>query len=98
MGPGDFTENVIIEGIPLLELKVGDCLRLGETAILEIAQIGKEDHPSIVTRTFGVTGDGHINRLMPREYGLRKRHELFSKSLKLPMTFSALPIFCPPAQ
>ena len=55
MGPGDFAENIIIEGIALSDLKVGDCLRLGETAILEIAQIGKEDHPSIVTRTFGVS-------------------------------------------
>lgn len=55
MGPGDFAENILIDGIDLGNLKVGDYLRLGDTALLEIAQIGKEDHPSVVTRTFGVS-------------------------------------------
>ncbi len=54
-GPGDFAENLLIEGIDLKELKLGERLKIGESAVLEISQIGKEDHPSIVTRTLGVT-------------------------------------------
>lgn len=36
-------------------LSVGSRLRLGTNVVLEITQIGKEDHPSIVSRTFGVS-------------------------------------------
>lgn len=54
-GPGDFAENLTIDGIDLKALKIGDRLKIGESVILEITQIGKEDHPSIVTRTLGVT-------------------------------------------
>lgn len=68
MGPGDFAENILIEELNLAELKVGDLLSLGETALIEITQIGKEDHPSIVTKTFGVS-------LLPYE-------GLFCKALK----------------
>lgn len=55
MGPGDFAENVAINNMDTLDLQVGDRFRLGEEAILEVSQIGKPDHPSVVTRTFGVT-------------------------------------------
>lgn len=55
MGPGDFAENVAIEGMDALDLQVGDRFRLGESAVLEVTQIGKPDHPSVVTRTFGVS-------------------------------------------
>jgi len=54
-GPGDFAENLTIDGINLKALKVGNRLKIGESVILEITQIGKEDHPSVVTRTLGVS-------------------------------------------
>ena len=43
VGPGDFAENVTVEGIQLTALKVGDRLVVGE-ALVEISQIGKECH------------------------------------------------------
>jgi len=43
VGPGDFAENVTVEGIDLTALKVGDRLLVGE-ALVEISQIGKECH------------------------------------------------------
>jgi MOSC domain-containing protein YiiM len=43
VGPGDFAENITVEGIALVDLRVGDRLRSGE-ALLEITQIGKECH------------------------------------------------------
>ena len=55
MGPGDFAENVSIEGMDALELQPGDRVRLGADVVLEVTQVGKPDHPSVVTRTFGVT-------------------------------------------
>ncbi|HZJ84738.1 MAG TPA: MOSC domain-containing protein [Syntrophomonadaceae bacterium] len=55
MGPGDFAENILIEGIDLAKVGVGGRLRLGSDVILQVSQVGKEDHPSIVTRTFGVS-------------------------------------------
>lgn len=55
MGPGDFAENILIDGLDLSAILPGSRLRLGRDAILEVTQIGKEDHPSVVTRTFGVS-------------------------------------------
>ena len=43
VGPGDFAENVTVEGIDLTALKIGDRLFVGE-ALVEISQIGKECH------------------------------------------------------
>jgi MOSC domain-containing protein YiiM len=43
VGPGDFAENVLVEGFDLLGVRVGDRIRVGE-AVLEISQIGKECH------------------------------------------------------
>jgi MOSC domain-containing protein YiiM len=54
-GPGDFAENILIDGLDLSALKSGSRLRLGSTAVLEVTQIGKEDHPSIVLQTFGIS-------------------------------------------
>lgn len=54
-GPGDFAENILIDGLELSDLRSGSRLQLGSTAILEVTQIGKEDHPSIVSQTFGVS-------------------------------------------
>ena len=43
VGPGDFAENITVEGFVLPETKVGERIRVGE-AVLEISQIGKECH------------------------------------------------------
>lgn len=60
MGPGDFAENILIAGLDLSDLKAGSRIRMAQDVILEISQIGKEDHPSVVTKTFGVS-------LLPKE-------------------------------
>jgi MOSC domain-containing protein YiiM len=44
VGPGDFAENVTTSGIDLLALPIGTVLRLGDSAELEISQIGKVCH------------------------------------------------------
>lgn len=44
VSPGDFAENITTEGIKLWELPVGTRLKLGEDALVEITQIGKECH------------------------------------------------------
>lgn len=54
-GPGDFAENILIEGLNLSALSVGDRLKMGESVVMEITQIGKEDHPSIVSKTLGLS-------------------------------------------
>ncbi len=41
---GDFGENIVTEGLDLKRLKPGRRLRVGENALLEITQIGKECH------------------------------------------------------
>ena len=41
--PGDFGENIIVEGFDLRHLPVGTCFRIGQ-ALLELTQIGKECH------------------------------------------------------
>lgn len=54
-GPGAFAENILLDGLDFLSLKAGSRIKLGENVILEVTQVGKEDHPSVVTRTLGVT-------------------------------------------
>jgi len=44
VGPGDFAENLTVEGLDLPSLPIGTRLQVGEKAILEITQIGKECH------------------------------------------------------
>ena len=53
--PGQFAENILIEGLDLQRISVGGRLRIGIDTVLEVSQVGKEDHPSVVTRTFGVS-------------------------------------------
>jgi len=60
LGSGDFAENILIDGLDLSGMTVGSRIRLAQDAILEVTQIGKEDHPSVVTRKYGVS-------LLPRE-------------------------------
>jgi len=42
--PGDFAENLLVTGLSDLNLEVGGRVRVGETVLLEITQIGKECH------------------------------------------------------
>lgn len=44
VGPGDFAENITTSGIDLMSLKIGDRLKIGEEALVEITQHGKECH------------------------------------------------------
>jgi MOSC domain-containing protein YiiM len=41
---GDFAENIATTGIDWVKLPLGTRVRLGETALVEITQIGKECH------------------------------------------------------
>ena len=59
-GPGDFAENLLIDGVDLSNAKVGSNIHIVDSIVLEVTQIGKEDHPSIVSQTFGVS-------LLPKE-------------------------------
>lgn len=42
--PGIYAENLTTEGIDLAALKIGDKIRVGKTAVLQISKIGKECH------------------------------------------------------
>ncbi|MGO9312206.1 MAG: MOSC domain-containing protein [Syntrophobacteraceae bacterium] len=44
VGFGDFAENIATEGIDWVNVPVGSRFRLGESALVEITQIGKECH------------------------------------------------------
>jgi len=44
VSPGDFAENITVEGIDLTVLRVGSRLRIGRTIELEVTQIGKKCH------------------------------------------------------
>ena len=46
VGPGDFAENITTEAIDLLTLPVGSRLKVGDRAVLEITQHGKNCHQS----------------------------------------------------
>ena len=58
--PGDFAENILVEGICVYELPVGTRLKLG-TALCEVTQIGKTCHNDCAIRK--AAGDC----VMPRE-------------------------------
>lgn len=42
--PGDFAENLTTEGLELLRLPIGSRLQIGDSAIIEISEIGKICH------------------------------------------------------
>jgi MOSC domain-containing protein YiiM len=44
LNPGDFAENLTVEGLELFSLPVGTRLRVGGGVVLEISQIGKTRH------------------------------------------------------
>lgn len=61
VAPGDFAENITTEGISLLALSLGNRLRLGSDAEVEISQFGKKCHSDC--EIFQQIGDC----VMPRE-------------------------------
>ncbi len=54
IGPGQFAENLLIEGIDLSRVAVGDKLKIGPDTILKVTQIGKGDPPGVVARRLGI--------------------------------------------
>jgi len=48
--PGDFAENITVEGMDLCQLPVGTRLVIGEDVLLEVSQIGKECHTACAIR------------------------------------------------
>lgn len=44
VGPGDFAENLTTRGLNLYSLPLGTRLRIGDSVLLEMTQIGKECH------------------------------------------------------
>ena len=44
VGPGDFAENITTSGIDLVNLPIGTRLKVGQEALMEVTQIGKECH------------------------------------------------------
>lgn len=61
VGPGDFAENITTRGISLVSLTRGTRLAVGEGAVLEVSQIGKECHsPCAIFHQMGWC-------IMPRE-------------------------------
>lgn len=58
--PGDFAENILVDGMTVYTLPVGTRLKIGE-ALAEVTQIGKECHQDCAIRK--ATGDC----VMPRE-------------------------------
>jgi len=67
VAPGGFAENILLENLDWSLMKTGTRIKLGETAVLEVTQIGKEDHPSVVTRALGFSllpGEGLFCRVI----------------------------------
>jgi MOSC domain-containing protein YiiM len=50
LSPGDFAENITVEGMDLCHLPVGTKLTLGKDVLLEVSQIGKECHRACAIR------------------------------------------------
>lgn len=44
VGPGDFAENITTRNIDLMNLMPGSKLKIGESAVLEITELGKKCH------------------------------------------------------
>ena len=44
VGPGDFAENITTEGVDVMTLPVGSVVRVGESVVLEVSQVGKVCH------------------------------------------------------
>ncbi len=61
VGPGDFAENILTEGLELVSLPIGTRMRVGPQALVEVTQIGKVCHSGCAIAR--LTGDC----VMPRE-------------------------------
>jgi MOSC domain-containing protein YiiM len=61
VNPGDFAENITTEGVELFSLPIGTRMRVGETVLGEVTQIGKKCHTEC--EIFQLVGDC----VMPRE-------------------------------
>jgi len=61
VAPGDFAENLTIEGIDIFRLPLGTILSFKSSVVLEITQIGKECHKRC--KIYNAVGDC----VMPRE-------------------------------
>jgi len=61
VSPGDFAENITTEGLDLSKLRLGSRIKLGESAEIEITQMGKKCHGRC--EIFRQMGDC----IMPRE-------------------------------
>lgn len=61
VGPGDFAENLTVEDIDLPAVSIGARLRVGQEAVLQVTQIGKECHGHCAI--YRLAGDC----VMPRE-------------------------------
>ena len=44
VGCGDFAENITTEGVDLVHLPIGTEIRIGDTVLVRVTQIGKECH------------------------------------------------------
>jgi MOSC domain-containing protein YiiM len=44
VGPGDFAENLTIDGLDVFDIPVGTRVSAGDAVLMEITQIGKECH------------------------------------------------------
>ena len=42
--PGDFAENICMEGLDITQIRIGTKIRIGGDSLLEVSQIGKECH------------------------------------------------------
>ncbi len=61
LAPGAFAENLVVRGLDLSAVRVGDRLKIADIILLEVTQIGKECHTACAIRT--LVGDC----IMPRE-------------------------------
>jgi MOSC domain-containing protein YiiM len=61
VGPGDFAENITTIGINLVDLPIGTKMKMGNEALVEVTQIGKECHSRCAI--YQQTGDC----VMPKE-------------------------------
>jgi MOSC domain-containing protein YiiM len=50
LSPGDFAENITIEGMDLCHLPIGTRIFVGSEVVLEITQVGKECHTACAIR------------------------------------------------
>jgi MOSC domain-containing protein YiiM len=50
LNPGDFAENITTEGIDLVAIPIGTRILVGDEAVLEMTQLGKECHAACEIR------------------------------------------------